>query len=119
MNCTEVFTLATKLKVPDLKMIAQDISLDDLNESNAFKTFVFAHRYDSEDFNEIKKMFPGTILADELVDKLEKVKKLIQGKNNLDCMLLYASKVQPERRVNGLQETIISSIGFFQILAQV
>lgn len=90
MNSLEVFALATKLEVSEMKLIAQDIIIDDLDELNAYKIFAFAHKYEAEDlkrfaFNEIKKMFPGTILSSEM--KLDEVRELIEGKKKFENML--------------------------------
>ena len=44
----ELFALASKLNVPEMKLISEEIILDSLIESNAYKIFMLGHRYSSE-----------------------------------------------------------------------
>jgi BTB/POZ domain len=85
----ELFALASKLKVHELKSLTEEMILNDLDDTNAYKVFTLGHRYESETiknaaFEEIRKMFPDKKLADDLVENLDKVKELIEMKLKFD-----------------------------------
>jgi Leucine-rich repeat (LRR) protein len=80
-NTKEVFALAAKFKVEALKCDCEEMILNELDRSNAFKTFYLGHRYSSHDlkrsaFEEIKKMLPYITLNENLIDEPEEMKKL-------------------------------------------
>jgi kelch-like protein 24/35 len=69
----EIFALATKLKVPDLKESMLKLVMTRLDESNALKTLSFAHSIGSDElkgaaFEAIKKMFPYRKLPKSMIE---------------------------------------------------
>jgi BTB/POZ domain/Leucine rich repeat len=88
----EIFAIATKLKVPEIKALTEKIIINDLKESNAFKVFNLGHSYGSDElkraaFKKIKEMFPNRHLAEALTDDLEAVKKIIELKEQMDAII--------------------------------
>jgi speckle-type POZ protein len=80
-NAKEVFALASKFQIIELKLKCEKRILKDLDQSEAFKVFQLRHRYSSdklkcEAFKKIKKMFPGTVLPDSYINMPDKVAKL-------------------------------------------
>lgn len=92
-NALEVFALASKFGVERLKEICERIIYSqDLRDFRAFYAFIVGHEFACEKlkvfaFNEIKKMFPGSNLPDNLMQQPENVKKLIHYKTGFDAML--------------------------------
>lgn len=89
---TEIFELASRLKIPELKNITKDMFLSRLNVSNALQIFNLGHRYGSKHikalaFQEIQKMFPGKNLAERFMEQPEKLKELIDAKQKLESVL--------------------------------
>lgn len=83
-NATEIFALSTRLKVPELKSITEQIVAGQVSDTNAYSIFVLGHRYASETvttaaFAEIQKMFPDKILPENLKNNPEKLKELIES----------------------------------------
>jgi Leucine-rich repeat (LRR) protein len=83
-NAMQLFELADKHNEQELKAIAEQTILRNVNDQNAMEVLSFGNLHKSEKlkrkaFSAIGKMFPETDLAAELKDKPEQVKKLIQG----------------------------------------
>jgi hypothetical protein len=88
----EIFTLSAKFNIELLKRFSEKAIIETLDETNAYKALSLAHRHSSDimqrfSFDEIKKMFPGTILPDTLMNDCEKLKELIDAKRNVDALL--------------------------------
>jgi hypothetical protein len=93
----ELFALASRLKVPDLRESMLELVMSQLDESNAFKAFSVAHSTESDKlkraaFEAIKKMFPDRKLPESLMENLKKVKKMIAGKEKFDAMMKEMEK---------------------------
>jgi Leucine-rich repeat (LRR) protein len=89
-NEMEIFSLASKLKVPELQSLTEKIVLSRLSFKNAYNVFVQGHRYESENlkraaFQEIKKTFPE--LSETLIEKPEKLKEIIEAKLKLEAII--------------------------------
>lgn len=87
----EMFALATRLKVGEMKIIAEGIIMDKLTYLNALKIFTFAHSYKLDEikrasFKEIQKVFPDIKLADNLINDFQGVKELLEAKKKMDAM---------------------------------
>lgn len=82
-NTIDVFALAAKLDVPELKLICMQTICDDfLDLSNAFKVFKLGHVFKSEKlklaaFDKIKLSFPDANLSEELLREPDDLKRLI------------------------------------------
>lgn len=91
-NAIDVFALAAKLDVPELKTICLQIICDDvLDMSNAYKVFKLGHVFKSEKlklaaFDKIKLFFPDANLSEELLEEPDDLKKLI------DLLMKYRRK---------------------------
>lgn len=92
-NALNVFALAVKLEVDELKLICEIlICKHALSEINAYKVFMLGHAYASDKlkvaaFNKIKSMFPDSDLTNDLMQEPEKLKKLIDHKRGIDNLL--------------------------------
>jgi Leucine-rich repeat (LRR) protein len=81
----EIFALAAKFKVDDLKAKSQKILLNQINSANAFKVFTIAHRYSSDElkrksFEQVKKSFAGFDLPENLIEMPKKLKEILEKK---------------------------------------
>lgn len=82
-NTIDVFALAAKLDVPELKLICMQTICDDfLDLSNAHKVFKLGHVFKSEKlklaaFDKIKRSFPDANLSEELLREPDDLKRLI------------------------------------------
>lgn len=88
-NAMELFAIASKYDVGQLKTIAENIVLNNIDCLNAIEVFGLGHLHESEKlqtaaFNEIKKMFPELKLNDYLIKTPEKLEKLVEARRNLD-----------------------------------
>ena len=98
-NLMEIFALASKFKVPELKSKLGKQFLSSLNEKNAWKIFSLAHKFDSEEmkiaaFKEIQKMFPDKNLPEKMAGNLPMVQKLIELKSKIDEVLAEVIKTE-------------------------
>jgi hypothetical protein len=89
----EIFALASKLKVPDLRQWMLKVVVSQLDESNAFKAFSIAHSMGSDElkraaFEAIQEMFPDWQLPESLMENLEKVRKMIAAKEKFDAVMV-------------------------------
>jgi hypothetical protein len=88
----ELFAIASKCDVNELKTIAEEKILRNIEPTNALEVFNLAHLYDSqtlknEVFNEIKEMFPEVPLNKSLMEQPESLKKLIELKRSMEEVL--------------------------------
>lgn len=88
----EIYDLANRLNVPEIKEVTGKVILRRLNDSNAYETLVFGHYLKSTKiqqaaFEKIKEMFPDKNLPDNLIDDLEGVKELIEAMKKIDAVL--------------------------------
>jgi hypothetical protein len=95
----ELFALASKLKVPDLRESMLKLVVSQLDDSNAFKAFSLAHSMGSDElkraaFKAIKKMFPERKLPESLMENLEQVREMIIAKGNIDAMVKAMEKFE-------------------------
>lgn len=89
VHAIELFGLSSDLQVTELRSECEKIILKKIDKCNADNIFALATRYGSEDMkklalNEIKKMFPGIPVSDELLQNPEKLKDLIELKRKSD-----------------------------------
>lgn len=99
-DAMELFALAHKCEVSDLRIQSQELILDNLNQDNAFKTLVLSNHYSSDvlkqaAFNKIKSMFPGTLLSDDFMHRPEKLKELIESKRGYETLLRSFESFRP------------------------
>lgn len=90
-NHTGIFGIAAKLGASTLTSICERKILDNVNQSNATNVFFLGCAHGSEKmkleaFKEIKKMFPGKTLSDDLMNKPEILRELIETRRNADYM---------------------------------
>lgn len=90
-DAKENFEIANKFKVDAMKSFYEKIICDQLDESNAFETFMFAHRLSSQllkekSFQQIAEKIPE--LPDELMEDPEDLKKLIDARQVFEEILL-------------------------------
>lgn len=95
----ELFALASKLKIHELRLLTEEIIVNDLDNTNAFKVFTLGHRYSSETFKlaafeEIRKMFPERKLADNLIERPDEVKELIEFKEKFEAMIQKLNELE-------------------------
>ena len=91
-NFMEIFALASKLNVPELKNEMEKLILTQIDKENAGQTFSLAHKYESEKlkiaaFKEIQKMFPDRNLPDEMSKDFSLVQQLMELKSKIDDLL--------------------------------
>jgi BTB/POZ domain len=84
-NLTEVFALASRLKVSELKSLTEELIAANLDDKNVVKMFNLGHRYESETikiaaFEEIQKMFPDKKLPNNIIENPEKLSSLVELK---------------------------------------
>jgi BTB/POZ domain len=88
-NAMELFAIAARYKVSQLKEICEMAVLRNINDSNAIEVFVLGHSFSSEElkkasFEAIKKMFPELKLQDSLMDTPEKLNALYEARRIRD-----------------------------------
>lgn len=82
-NTVEIFALAAKYNIQDLKTICKNIILKKIDGSNAIEILNLAHLYGSDDleksaFVKIQKTFPEIKFPSNLINKPEALKSLIE-----------------------------------------
>lgn len=98
-NLMDAFALAVKLKADELKSISETIICKNiLNNSNAYKVFMLGHVYAAEKiklaaFNRIRAMFPDANLPNRLMQEPERLKKIMEHKQDLDHLLRGVTKM--------------------------
>lgn len=88
----KVFAAAGKLKLHYLKNHVGKILYDNLNPENSFEILKFASKYNCgelrrKSFIEFKKLFPDKKIKDDLINHLDKLKKLLDAKKVLNGKL--------------------------------
>jgi BTB/POZ domain/Leucine rich repeat len=88
-NVMELFALAAKYDMTVLKDAAESRILEKVKESNALDVLSLGNLYSSDGlkraaFNEIKQLFKGNQLKEDLINKPEILKKLIEADRNYD-----------------------------------
>lgn len=87
-NAKENFDIADKFKVAEMKSIYEEIICDQINEANAWETFLFAHKCSSQLLKEESfQLISNQIFAKKIPNKVpvalmedpEKLKKLIDA----------------------------------------
>lgn len=96
-NYKELFKIAAKLKVSALKEICEEKLIKQLDGTNAIDMLSLAHIHSSDKikskaFMEIKKMFPGRVLSNDLMNNTKQLKELIEAKRSYESMLGKFSK---------------------------
>lgn len=97
-NVLELFQLSSKMKVTALKAICEQMILEKLNESNAFRIFSLGHNYGSEElktaaFKEIKEIFRDNNLDESLIDHPNQLKELFDAKTTYEAVIQKFSKM--------------------------
>lgn len=82
-NALDVFKIAQKAKISQLKAVCEEIIVQNVDESNGYKVFAIGFRYESEKmkhaaFEVIKTMHPEKNLT---IDSIEGVKELFMPKS--------------------------------------
>lgn len=93
LNAIELYALAVKYELPELKSICEQMVIERLDESNALEVFDLGNRHGSQQlkalaFNEIKSMFPEATLNNDLVNHPDKLKELVEAKCKYYSILL-------------------------------
>lgn len=81
----DVFTIAVKYNVENLKTVCETIILDNVDESNALEICCLAYLYDLEDIkllaiSELSSMFPELLLSHHFIENPSYVKRVIEAK---------------------------------------
>lgn len=97
-NVLELFQLSSKMKVPALKSICEQMILENLNDSNAFKIFSLGHSYNSDDlksaaFKEIKEVFRDNNIDESLMNHPDNLKELLEAKNTYEAIIKKFAKI--------------------------
>lgn len=96
INAEEIFSLAAKLNIPELKRLTENLIEDNIEESNALKVFCLGHAYESDKLKqasqeaaliEVKKMFPDKTISNSLMENPQALKELIETKQKLDRLV--------------------------------
>lgn len=98
-NAMEVFEMATKFDIPDLKNRSQEIMVKGLDDSNAVDIFALGHVFAAETMKEsalkqIKKTLPTVELTDKLKNNIEGLKELMDARRKFKEMLQEAENEQ-------------------------
>lgn len=99
-DALELFAIANKYDVADLKAISMELVLENITDANAYKSLTFGNLYSSEEikraaFSKIKTMFPAVKLNDSLMNKPEELKILFDAKHNYESMLKKFQEMNP------------------------
>jgi Leucine-rich repeat (LRR) protein len=91
-NPMEIFALSSRLKVEKLAKISQEKVLLNLSETNVCEVLNLGNRYKSDEmtkaaFEKIKKMLPSKKLDENMMNQPERIKELIDAKQNYEMML--------------------------------
>jgi len=83
MNFLQLFAVAGKLKIEELKEFAATKLVDHIDEENAIEVFKLSNKYGHEElrqkaFDELKKCYPNYKFKDEWMTKTEIVVKVIE-----------------------------------------
>lgn len=81
----ELYAIAAKYVVPEMKSICEEMIMENLDASNAIETFDLANLYNATAmkqaaFDEIKNMMPGVTLSDTLLNNPRKLQKLLASR---------------------------------------
>lgn len=90
-NSMEIFALASKLKVPELKFTMEKLILSQLDKENAWKVFSLAHKCESNvlkitAFKEIQKIFPDRNMPEKMADDFITLQEIMDLKVKMDAM---------------------------------
>jgi hypothetical protein len=82
-NPLDLFKLASTFGIFDLKDVAEQLALDDINEKNAVKLFNMRHLHNSKKmvdsaFAKIKQIYPEGKISDALKNKPDRVIEIIK-----------------------------------------
>jgi BTB/POZ domain/Leucine rich repeat len=82
-HAMDLFAIAVKYEVKNLKRVTENLILHNLDESNALEVFGLGHLHNSDvlkrrGFAVIQSMFPGKDLPDSLMEKPEELRELIE-----------------------------------------
>lgn len=91
INGTELFTLACKYDVPDLKEICENIILENLDGTNAMEVFNLGHlhccgKLKQAAFTEIECLL-GFDLKESLLDDPQKLQELLDALKNMNSLM--------------------------------
>jgi hypothetical protein len=92
VNAMDLFAIAAKLNVQRLKLLCENLIIDELDQESAQKVFNLAHKYKSNEliksaFEEITKMFPDRKLPNDLMNDPQTLNELIDLKIKTDALL--------------------------------
>jgi Leucine-rich repeat (LRR) protein len=81
----DLYVIAAKYNVTELKEVSEKIVLENIDESNSLDVLNFAnqHNFDKmkrKSFGIIKKMIPELSLPDEMMDKPENLKQIVEAR---------------------------------------
>lgn len=91
INGTELFTLACKYDVPDLKEICENIILENVDDSNAMEILNLGHLYCSKNlkraaFTEIEALV-GLDIEESFIDNPQKLQELVDAVKKLNSLM--------------------------------
>lgn len=89
------------MNVPALKTITEDLTVNKIEESNAYESFCLGRVFDSKRlkegaFEKIQKMLHGIEIPEQLVENPEKVKRLISN--------LFTGLIKRKRQLDKAKE---------------
>lgn len=96
-NVMDLYVMADKYAVENLKAISRENIMNNIIEENANEVFRFGHKHSDVDikkrsFAVIKKMFPGKSMGDELMDNPEHLRKMIEAKRSHESTIKEAGE---------------------------
>lgn len=89
INVMELFALASKYNISNLKTLSEEAILKNLRKKNALEVFYLGHLYSSDEmkraaFQTIKRMFPGEPLSENLASKPEALKEYVDAAKSFE-----------------------------------
>lgn len=90
-NAMNLYAIAAKYDVQQLKTVCSEIILRNLDTTNAFEIYGLGHLHNENDMkmmalSEIKSMFPDIELDDELINQPKNLKELIEIKRQYESV---------------------------------
>jgi hypothetical protein len=96
-NAFDLFSAACRFDIDVLKKHAISKMTTGVTAENALEMLIYGKLYDNESlkknaFDEVKKMFPGKELSEELTEDTDKLKKIINAKKLMDEKIRQAQE---------------------------
>lgn len=93
-DATKLFVMATCFKVGDLKSMCEKLIIKNITTATAPHIMSLGHRFNNlafkkVAFSEMKKICPGINLPDEMIEKPERLKEIIEAAQTRKRKLIY------------------------------